>query len=129
MSNTKNTVKRQSCNESKTVFWTPPLSSEISESLSQKVTPRHIGDWLRSLPPASLVSRFRLPASVKVKQTKGICGLPLCKLSKSSDRKEPIWRTCQDSLLQDTTEQSFEGFPKSDMMQNGRVYPLAFEDF
>ena len=50
------TARRSCASESPTVFWTPPLSAEISEPSSGTATPGRIRAWLISLQPASPAS-------------------------------------------------------------------------
>lgn len=124
MSKSKSTARKSSSKESGTVYWTPPLSSETSEPLSQKVTPKHIGAWLTSLPQDSPASRSVSQESRKQPQTKEICGRLRSKPFALLDPDTHCWKTSQGSLLSlmGISEPSFVDFPKQGMMRDGQCW-------
>ncbi len=120
----KNIAKKSSDSESRTVYWIPPLSSETSGSSSQKATPKHIREWLISLPQDSLVSPSQSQESEKASQTKEICGRQLGTPYALYDQNTHSLRTSQVSLFQDTMDESSLTFTKSGTMRNGRCWEL-----
>lgn len=92
------TAKKLLDNELPTVFWMPPLSSETSESLSQKVTPQAIREWLMCLPPDSHASHSVLPEKENKRTTKGICGLQQPTLLGLSNPDSYCLKMCRESV-------------------------------
>lgn len=124
MSKSKNTVKKSSGKESKTVYWMPPPSSEISESLSQKVTPKAIKAWLIASRGDSLASRSALRANSLRKKMIEICGLTLLQSFASYDPDSASWKTSQGCLVQGMREEFSETWPKQGIMQDGVCWEL-----
>ena len=75
-----------------------------------------------SLQGVSHANRFQLQEKEEQKMTKEICGLPLAKLSKSSNQNLPSWKTCQGFFQVDISRASYRILHKSGMMQNGVIY-------
>jgi hypothetical protein len=119
MSNMKNTAKKSSSKESPTVFWMPPLSSVISESLSAMVTPNSITAlriWLQAVSPAS-PSQSR--ESKLEKTTLAICGLKPSSAFASYDPASHSWKMSQGFFPLIISDEFSETFPKQGIMQNG----------
>lgn len=98
MSKKNRTAKKLSDSELPTVFWMPPLSSETSESSSQKVTPQVIRDWLMCLPQDSHASHSALPEKENKPTTKEICGQQQPTLLGLSNPDTYCWKMCRESV-------------------------------
>lgn len=120
----KSIVKKSSSKESKTVFWMPPQSSGISENSSQKVTLKHIREWLTSLQPASHANRFQTQGKGKVVKIKEICGRQQSSVFAKYDRNLSSWKTLQASLLTNTLEDYTDKWPSVGIMLNGQCWEL-----
>ena len=124
MSNLKNTRKKTSNKESKTVYWMPPLSLEISENSSQKDMQTSTKEKLTLFLGDFHVSHSQLQEKEPEPMIQEICGHPLAKLSTSSSLDTPFWKMSQALLVVDISETFYQTWQKSGIMQNGCVYPL-----
>ncbi len=116
-----NTARGSCDNVSKTGTLTMPRYSETYGS-STEHTPENIKEYVISL-------RLAFPANPSVSQendreptTKEICGLPPSSAYARLDPNTHCWKTSQVSLLLDTSELSFETFPKAGMILDGGAY-------
>lgn len=96
--------------------------SAISEHSLVKGSPEAIRDWLILSRQDSLVSHFPLQEEKKDLMTKETNGLKQGSVFALYDQNLHSWKTCQESFLQDTSEQFLKKFPKSGTMQNGVCY-------
>jgi len=122
MSNMSRTAKKSLKQESKTVYWTPPLSSETSESFSTTVTPQAIRGWLTSLQLGSPASRSPLPENDRGKTMNAICGLPQSASFAQYDLNTHCWKTSQASLLTNTWEEFSGTWPRAGIASDGHVW-------
>ena len=115
-------AKKTSSKESPTVFWMPPLSSEISGNLSLMDTQNNIVDLQTFLRVVSPVSHSPRPASREEKTTPGICGLPPSSAFAWFDPATDSLRMSQDSLPLGILIESWPTWPRAGTMQNGLVW-------
>jgi len=122
-SNGTPTAKRSSMRAFKTAFCTMRQSSGTFESLSPADAPQRIAEWLTLLPQDSHANRSVSPENAKVRTTNETCGPQRSSASAWYDRDTRCWKTCQDSLLLDTSEPSSAILPKAGMTADGACYP------
>lgn len=119
MSKSKNTARKSSVKESKTVYWMPPLSSETSESSSPKDTPSHIREWLMSSPGDSHARTYPVQDTELELMETGLDFGNLCSMQFAQLNQDmSSWKTAQCLLFGDL-EQSLEIWPRMGMMQDG----------
>src|SRR3990167_1670174 len=119
MSKTTRIVRKALPKESQTVFWMPLRSSEVSASLSPRVTPQAIRDWLISLRAVSPANHFQSQESAKAKPMSAICGQQQPTSFAQYDHPSSSWKTFQACLALDISEEFSETWPKSGMMHDG----------
>lgn len=124
MSKLTTTAKESLHNESKMDCLASPLYSAISKHSSMMGMPKDIKAWLMLFQGDSHASHSQSKEKEKPAKTKEICGLPLAKLSTSSDHLTPFWKMSQVLLVVDISETFYQTWRKSGMMQDGVVYPL-----
>ena len=125
MLNSTTTASRESGKGLTTGSSTTPPSSAISTHSLIKGTPKHIREWLISLPQAPLASPSPSQEKDWVNSTLVTKYPPLCELSKLSDLCGYYWKTVQGCLpgMESTSAKYFTNWPTSGMTRNGRCYP------
>ena len=115
-------AKRSYKRESKMDTLILPLSLEISGDSSGKVTPKHIREWLMSLPQASPANPSQSQGSNKEKTIQGICGpkrgIPLALFDPSTSSL----RMCQGSFLTLISGESYPTLPKWGTIVDGELW-------
>lgn len=122
-SNGTPTAKRSLRKGLKTAFCTMRQSSGTFENLSAADAPTAIAEWLMSLPQDSRANRSASPENAEAPTTNATCGPQQSNASAWYDRDSRCWKTCQDSLLLDTSEPSSAILPKAGMTVGGVCYP------
>jgi hypothetical protein len=119
-------AKKSLNKELKTVIWTPHLSSEMLNNLSEEDIQESIRDWLKQSLADShdRASLSQSQENAREKWTKEICGLIPFALLEKSDQNGSYWRTCQDSFkaLMGISEPSLKTWPKAGIMLDGKCY-------
>ena len=93
MSKTTHTVRKSSAKESPTVFWTPLPSSETSTPSSERVTPKHVREWLMLSPPDFLASPSASPDEEPEPTIIGTNGRTHSESFAQWDRDSSSWKT------------------------------------
>jgi hypothetical protein len=126
--NMKNTARKSLHKESKTDCSMKPQYSVTSEYSTVKGTPKHIREWLNSLPEGSPAKISHAPARVQESTENGLdsglkCGTPYASL----DPDTFSLKTSQCSLFGDLNTSSVR-FSKWGMMQSGELYRLPMSE-
>ena len=119
MSKTNPTARNSSGNESKTVFYMPPRSSETSGPSSPKVTPEHIAEWLMSLPLASPVSPSLAQEKASLDKTTETSGRRLGIAFAKFDPESSFWKTFPALLTADISDECSGIWPFWGLMHGG----------
>jgi len=114
-------VQKLQNKESKTGFFQMHRYSIVTSDSSTTITQKNIREFL-AYQADSHASPSPKQEVKKGKTTQGICGLPLCELSKSSDQKLFSWKMCRDLFRSDISKSFFKDYLKSGIMQNGKCY-------
>ncbi len=114
------TAKRSSKRAFVTAFLILPRSSGTFESFSRTDGPTAIEGWLTWLREASLASPTASPGSNSEPRIPATCGPKPQTFFAEYDRHSRSWKTCQASLLPDTSEEFSETWPSSGSMRSGR---------
>ena len=119
----RRTVRKHLLKESRMGLSTKPQYSPISKHSSVKGTPKAIREWLMSSRQDSHASRSALPENSLQKTIRGTNGRRQGLALASYDRGSRIWRTSQASCLNHISDEFSGIWPKSGMMQDGKLYP------
>ena len=117
-------AKESSDSASETGSSMTPQYSAISEHSSVRGTPIAIRAWLMSLRRDSPVSPLALPAEALANSTRATCGQRRLSAFAEYDRATHCWRTFQGSLLNPTSDEYSETWPKRFTISRGIAYRL-----
>ena len=123
MSNSTNTVKKSSGQESTTESSMKPQSSLTCVSSSSPVALTSTEDLLMWLQQDSPASPSQLSEDNKEKMTTEICGHKPSISFAEYDHDTACWRTSQGCLLTNMQDEYLETWPKAGLMLDGVCYP------
>ncbi len=122
-SNGTRTAKKSSRRGFATAFCTMRRSSGTFENLSAADARLSLREWLTLSVRDSHASRSASPESNAVPTTSATCGPQRSSAFAWYDRDSASWKTCQGSLLPDTSQPSLVILPRAGMTRDGVCFP------